>query len=158
MSIFLNDFEPGRVFDLWLYVEWPKYETLDPVIPPGWPGVEIPLFEDPEPWVYTASLGTIEADKCLYQGYPGKLHCHFSGLKRTMLDTAQKFVLHVDRCEHSIFTHDRVSILDPGGDQTPPPPVTRVCSDDLGPTACAAAGGTFTCGEFSCSCVCPPSP
>ncbi|MEN8242828.1 MAG: hypothetical protein ABFS17_12965 [Chloroflexota bacterium] len=161
MSIFLHDFQPGPIYNLSLYIEWPDQEDLGPLapnIPDGWPGVEIPMPNDPEPYIYTAQLGNIPSTgDCFFAGYPGKLHCNFDNLPQSMMDTAQVFQLWSNKCLDPIYTHGWVSIIAPDTPDAPPPaaPSRSACDVGLNQVNCNSAGGTYQCSIYSCACICP---
>lgn len=83
-----------------IYFEWPQ-----PRVPGGWPGVEIPMPEFPDPWVYTAEAGSedppITAD-CSYIGYPGRLYCDFVDLPQSFLDSYKTIELSANQCDNEI--------------------------------------------------------
>jgi hypothetical protein len=147
MSIVLLDFNPDETFNQWLFIEWPEYDPNNPVFPQGWPGVEVPIPGDPDPWEYTATLGNIQAGHCDFFDYARRLYCYFD-LTLTMLDTAQKFELRSNKCAEPIHINNAVTIFGPEV-----PPLT--CSSDLGEDECIAAGGVYNCDRYSCICVCP---
>jgi hypothetical protein len=109
------------------------------------PGLEIPIPNDEDEWLYTAFLGNLEATKCAYEDYPGRLFCYFD-IPEGFLNSSQELKAFVNGCTPAFFTHPMVSIQVP--EEAP------VCTRTLGEDACNAAGGTYTCGA-ACYCVCP---
>jgi hypothetical protein len=145
MSLVLFDISPGTT-DLTLYVKNPK----------GILGEEIVVEGDTEEWIYTAFLGEVEAEKCSFEGYAGRLHCYFKKLPVPMLDTTQVLKIFLNRCdERAIFVHEQVSIISP---VLPPTATatTSACNSSLSRSDCPVAGGTYNCTLSACFCDCGP--
>jgi hypothetical protein len=141
MSFTLFDIQPGST-DLTLYVK----------NPPGWLGIEYEVAGDTEEWVYTAFLGGLEAERCQFEGYAGRLYCYFKNLPMYMMDTTQVLEVYVNLCPTPIYIHEYISVIGPEETQTPS---VLACRSDLGRLDCDAAGGTYTCTP-SCTCDCGP--
>lgn len=116
--------------------------NLHILLPGPVPGLEEPVEGDNDPWLYSAILGSTEAEACAYQGYTRRLYCSFI-LPESVLDTVQPLDVFVNLCGEPIFSHPRVSILAP------------LCQSDMNRTNCEATGGSYTCIRDICTCTCP---
>lgn len=112
---------------------------------PGVPGLEVPVPGDTGEWDYTAMLGNVQAAKCDFQGYAGRLYCDFD-IPETYLNSAQTLQVFVNGCTPPIFTHPGISVF--------PIEPAPVCTRELDEDACTAAGGTYAC-TAACYCTCP---
>ena len=92
---------------------------------------------------YTADLGGIVAESCGHHGFEDRLICLFY-LSEAYYNTRQPLLAFSNYCLEPIYSHEGVSIL-PGDE-----PLT--CSGDLGPRACADAGGTYSAALGKCIC------
>jgi hypothetical protein len=109
-------------------------QTLYLKIPGGVPGLEFEVPEDPNPWLYHATLGISEAEECTYEGYDQRLYCTFI-LPETALGTYQELLVYVNECDTPFYSHPRVTIFDPEP--------ALVCTATLSESECIAAGGEY---------------
>jgi hypothetical protein len=109
-------------------------QTLYLNIPGGVPGLEFEVPEDPNPWLYRATLGSAEEEECTFEGYDQRLYCTFI-LPESALGTYQELLVYVNECDTPFYSHPRVTIFDPEP--------ALVCTATLNESECIAAGGEY---------------
>ena len=100
---------------------------------------------------FRAKLGNITSYQCGLQGFPDRLYCMFN-IPKGAEGTAKYFELWLNDCEDPVFVQANVLIPEPLAGDDP----GLVCTVDLGPGACEAAGGHMSDGVTTAPrCVCP---
>jgi hypothetical protein len=119
----------------------PVYLKLEDAVVPG-----LVPPDKAEPVEYYALLGDLESNSCGLQGYDERLYCTFT-LTEDMPGSVRNYYLFKKGCDEPVVTI--LNVLIPG---LPLP----VCSEDLGPEDCAAAGGEMSDSVTRAPyCVCP---
>jgi len=119
----------------------PVYLKLEDAVVPG-----LVPPDKAEPVEYYALLGDLESNSCGLQGYDERLYCTFT-LTEDMPGSVRNYFLYKKGCDEPVVTI--LNVLIPG---LPLP----VCSEDLGPEDCAAAGGEMSDSVTRAPyCVCP---
>ncbi len=117
----------------------------------GVPGLDPEAVNGAGLYEYSAKLGDIQAYQCGLQGFPDRLYCMFNMPPGTG-GTALNFELRLNNCEDPVYTLPMVSIPEPLAGDDP----GLVCTVDLGPGDCEAAGGHMSDGVTTAPrCVCP---
>jgi len=115
------------------------------------PGLGFVVPEFPEPWEYSALLGTVESYRCSLQGFDDCLYSMLNILPE-MPGLAPEFFLYLKGCVDPIYYQAGITIPEPtsAGDSS------SEFNADLGEDACEAAGGTFLeVSDTQTICDCP---
>jgi len=114
-------------------------KTINGVVP----GL-MPPPDDGKPWEYYALLGDVKSNSCGLQGFEDRLYCMFT-VTPEMAGSAADFSIFLNECKDPVFTQLSVTI-----------PEMMICSRDLGPANCKAAGGKMSTGADTAPyCICP---
>jgi RNA polymerase sigma-70 factor (ECF subfamily) len=117
-------------------------------IPGGVPGLGLESA-DPEAMGYSAQLGDFEAYQCGLQGFEDRLYCMFE-LPESAPGRGWDLKVFRGGCPEPVYSQSMVSIPEPSKANNP------VCSKDLDPDDCAAAGGEMSSGAAAAPhCLCP---
>ena len=102
-------------------------------------------------WEYYANLGDLSAYKCGFEGDDNKVFCYFS-IPESYFNTVKPLKLFSNICIPPFYVNEEVSIFtkDPTGPSGTNDP--GLCSSDLGPRACPAAGGIYFENPGYCRC------
>ncbi len=119
----------------------PVYLKLEDAVVPG-----LVPPDELEPVEYYAKFGDLESNSCGLQGYDERLYCTFT-LTEDMPGSVRNYYLFKKGCDEPVVTI--LNVLIP---ELPLP----VCSEDLGPEDCAAAGGEMSDSVTRAPyCICP---
>jgi len=86
----------------------------------GVPGLGLVVPDFPEPWEYSALLGTVESYNCSLQGFDDRLYCMLNILPE-MPGLAPEFFLYLKGCADPIYYQAGITIPEPksAGDSSP---------------------------------------
>jgi hypothetical protein len=133
---------PANTTNLELYVLFPH---------PVW-GPEEAVQGDDQPWEYSATLGSTNAQSCDYLGYTGRVYCDFS-LPEAALGATLELDLFVNLCTEPIFTHPAVGIIEPEEDQNDGGGGNQnACQPDISKSACEDLGYNYDMATKTCLC------
>jgi hypothetical protein len=94
---------------------------------------------------YRGTLGSLDSSLCNQQGFEDRLYCMFT-LEPSTPGTLQDLEIYKEDCSEPVFTLPRLSI---------PEVPSSTCQSDLGPSACADAGGAYITDVDDPFCYCP---
>ena len=99
---------------------------------------------------YRGTLGSLDSSLCNQQGFKDRLYCMFT-LEPSTPGTLQDLEIYKEDCPEPVFTLPRLTIPGVPNDDQPGP----ACQADLGPSACADAGGAYITEVDDPFCYCP---
>jgi len=102
-------------------------------------------------WEYTAVLGNFPASKCGNDEFEDRIYCDFQ-IPENYLNSNQTLMVFSNYCFPPFYVNDEVSIFAKGPDDPDPAGEPASCKEDLGPSACPAAGGTYIASTGKCDC------
>jgi len=102
---------------------------------------------------YRGTLGSLDSSLCNQQGFEDRLYCMFI-LEPSSPGTLQDLEIYKEDCPEPVFTLPRLSIPEIPRPEIPEIP-SSTCQADLGPGACADAGGAYISDVDTPFCYCP---
>jgi hypothetical protein len=99
---------------------------------------------------YRGTLGSLDSSLCNQQGFEDRLYCMFT-LQPSTPGTLQDLEIYKEDCPEPVFTLPSLTIPEVPNDDQP----GSTCQSDLGPSACADAGGAYITDVDDPFCYCP---